>query len=147
MTKQIENSTFKFHPSAPAQPIEDLTPELPVNSSQLLPTEQLNCDVVYDYAYTGLSHRAIAAALGVGPNQISFHFKKTIAAARAAKATELLLKLHDVVSGEKIHSTQLRAMAILLERADPLDKEPTVVIQQQEPKIDFVVPLNELNDA
>jgi hypothetical protein len=123
--------TWKRSHTAVLVPIEDLEPGTVIHPAQLVPTNDFNCGVVWDLAYLGLSLRGIAGKLGVMKETVNNHFSKTIAKARAERASELIIKMQDLAEGiGSMNKGQSRAIELLLARLDPEDKEPTVVIQQ-----------------
>ena len=122
-----KHSTLIFNPKAHAKPIEDL-----VEGDEVHPTQRLEPapQLVYDIAVKGLSNRGTAALAGMDSPTMLFHYPKTIALARATRAAELMERLNTKADDE-LSKGDLAAIKLLLNRLDPEEKEPGVVINQQ----------------
>lgn len=114
-------------PNVCAVPIEDIVDGMTVNAGQLL---EPSVDKVYDTAFVGLTNNGTAALLGMSRQLMLFHFPKTLAKARADKAAQMMEKINNKAEDEQSKG-DMAAIKLILNRCDPEDKEPAVVIQQQ----------------
>ena len=130
-------------PSAPAVPIEDIVDGMVVNAGQLL---EPSVDKVYETALVGLTNNGTAALLGMSRQILMFHFPKTLAKARADKAAEMMQKINNKADDE-LSKGDMAAIKLILNRCDPEDKEPQVVIQQQINIADkYKLSIDDIND-
>ena len=104
----------------PMLPVEDFFPGCVVSPGQLMP-EDVDQSKIIEAAELGMHDSQIAALVGLTTSTLLNHFTKTIRAARAGRALELLKLLN-----EKARSPDGKAMAIdfqsieyLLGRQDP----------------------------
>lgn len=123
----IKASDLTLIYTAEAVPREDLKKGMTVHAKQMLtPTPE----EVAEKAFAGLSMKGIAAYFGMHIQTLHKNFPRTLATARAQGAIELL----DIVRAKAGDSTikgDIAALKILLQRLDPEEKEPTIVIAQQ----------------
>lgn len=120
-----EPLNFVTHGTARAIPIEDIKPGDVLHTSQLQPTPEANVERVRELALTGLTQKGIAALCKIDELSLLFHFKRTLAEAKATSSSELLQRLRGKAFDETFKG-DLKAISILLNRLDP-EPKPTVI--------------------
>lgn len=147
---------FTQSPTSLTVPIEDMQEgkTILVNVRQLLPTKiDFTTQDVYDWAHIGLSQRLIAAKVMLNENTIASHFSKTIAKAKADRAIDLYcLVSEDIIEqpGRDAPKPNIDSAWKMLNRLDPLPKDPTVVISQtfhQATELASSISMEDINSA
>jgi hypothetical protein len=122
-----------------------------VNCRQLLPTKiEFTSKDVYELAFLGMSQKLIAAKFELPEHTINQHFKRTMDRARADKALKLYSHVEEALDTDE-HSPLMieksRLSLKLLDRVDPMAKEPAVQLTQvfQNSTVSQL-PMTEIND-
>lgn len=124
----LASKTYLQQVGAPVLPIEDFHPGCVCAIGQMLPGD-IDVKQVIKAASIGMRNPQIAALVNVRTDTLLKHFSRTIAAARAQHALELLEMVNtratDMELGKR-HDFQ--ALQLLLDRQDPEPERITTVI-------------------